>query len=444
MLSRSHSLAVLAIAALALGACQEKLTGGNACPSLCTEQTVGFVDTVFTADQVIDTMLTLPGLPLIGTEPGILLARYAQNGDSVVSVGVFRFDSINRSFLPADTASPPVPLTSADSSFLSLTVTGALDTINVQDTVVFTAYNVYANVPYLDTGVVHAKFLGTPIGTVSVPRDSVTGILKIPIDTLLVTQAILTNTPVNIGISVSSKKRVNLTVLASEGTPNGNGEAVLNYRGIADTLKEGFRVFLNTQVTTFGPPISAMRDYQMSFQGSPPYPVGVLAVGGLPSNRVLVRFKFPSWLIDSTTTVVRADLILNQQPFPAFRVDSDSVTMNGWPVTASPAVTDLVKIGTIIGTSSLVSLRQAFLPPYGTGVDTVSLIREGVGTIPAFLTMFSYWKFQGDQTQRAIVLALASEGTEPRELWFYGTSASPALRPKVHVSYVPHSVIGLP
>ncbi len=176
MLSRSHSLAVLAIAALALGACQEKLTGGNACPSLCTEQTVGFVDTVFTADQVIDTVVTLPGLPSIGTEPGILLARYAQNGDSVVSVGVFRFDSINRSFLPSryrladrpvDVGRLVVPL---DSPSRARSIRSTSRTPSM-----FTAYNVYANVPYLDTGVVHAKFSGTPIGTLTVPRDSVTG-----------------------------------------------------------------------------------------------------------------------------------------------------------------------------------------------------------------------------------------------------------------------------
>jgi hypothetical protein len=54
------------------------------------------------------------------------------------------------------------------------------------------------------------------------------------------------------------------------------------------------------------------------------------------------------------------------------------------------------------------------------------------------------WKILGDKTQRGIVLALVGEGLEPRELWFYGTSAAPAQRPRVHVSYVPHAVIGLP
>ena len=51
MLNRSFTIAALAVATLALGACAEKLTGGNACPSLCPEQTLGFKDTVFLASD---------------------------------------------------------------------------------------------------------------------------------------------------------------------------------------------------------------------------------------------------------------------------------------------------------------------------------------------------------------------------------------------------------
>ena len=444
MLNRSRTLAILAAATLAMGACQEKLNGGNACPSLCTEQQVGFNDTTFLASDVIDTMITLPGIPSIGTERSILLARYAQNGDSVVSVGVFRFDSLVRKYLPVDTTAALIPFTSADSVSLSLNVVGALDTIQVQDTVTFIAYNVYANVPYLDTGVVHSKFSGTPIGMLTVPRDSVQGILKIPLDSAWFTQSMVAGTPINIGILVTSKKKVNMRVVSAEGSVAGGFPGLLSYRGSVDTLHQGVAVLLNTSVNTFGPPILAMQDYQMSFQGTAASPAGVLAVGGLPNSRVLVRFKFPSWLIDSSATIVRADLIMYQQPFSAFRVDSDSVTINALPVTAAPAVTDLSKVAVLVGDPSVVNLRPAVLPPYGIGIDSLSLIRVGPLITPAFLTMFSYWRFEGNHVQRAVVLALATEGREPRQLWFYGTSAPAAQRPRVHVSYVPHAVIGLP
>ncbi len=443
MLNRSRTLAILAVATLAMGACEEKLNGGNACPLLCTEQQVGFVDTTFLASDVIDTMVTVPGIPSIGTEASVLLARYAQNGDSVVSVGVFRFDSIVRKY-QADSTAPLVPFTSADSVNLALNVLGSVDTIEVQDTIVLTAYNVYANVPYLDTSVVHSKFSGTPIGTLVVPRDSVQGILKIPLDTAWFTQSMLSGTPVNIGVSVSSKKKVNLQIVSAEGSATSGFAGALTYRGFIDTLPVGVAVLLNARANNFGPPILAMQDYQMGFQGTAPYPPGVLAVGGLPSNRVLVRFKFPSWLIDSSTTIVRADLIMYQQPFAGFRVDSDSVVMTALPVTAAPGVTDISKVAVLVGGPTLVNLHPDSLPPFGIGVDTLSLVRVGPIYTPAFLTMFSFWRLEGSQVQRAIVLALATEGIEPRELLFYGPSASAAQRPRVHVSYVPHSVIGLP
>jgi hypothetical protein len=444
LLNRSRTLAILAVATLTMAACEEKLNGGNACPSLCTEQQLGFTDTTFLASDVIDTMITLPGIPSIGTERTILIARYAQNGDSVVSVGVFRFDSIVHKYQPVDTTAPLVPFTSADSVSLTLELLNGLDTIQVQDTVTFTAYNVAANVPYLDTGVVHSKFSGTPIGTLTLPRDSVQGFIRIPLDTLWLTQAMLAATPVNIGISVSSKKKVNMQFVSAEGSATQGRAGVLTYTGSADTAHRGVIVLLNARANNFGPAILAMQDYQMSFKGTAPYPPGVLAVGGLPSNRVLIRFKFPSWLIDSSTTIVRADLIMYQQPFSGFRVDSDSVVMNALPVTAAPNVTDLSKVGVLVGDPTLVNMVPASLPPFGTGIDTLSLIRKGPLITPAFSTIFLYWHFQEDKVQRAIIFALAKEGLEPRELWFYGTNAPVAQRPRVHVSYVPHAVIGLP
>jgi hypothetical protein len=359
-------------------------------------------------------------------------------------VGVFRFDSIAHKLTLADSTAAQIPFTSADSVSLTLQVVNALDTIQVQDTVTFTAYSVYANVPYLDTGVVHSKFSGTPIGSLTLPRDSVQGFIKISLDTLWFTQTMLSGTPANIGISVSSKKKVNLQVVSAEGSVTTGRAGFLEYRGSVDTLHQGVQVLLNTRVTDFGPPILAMQDYQMSFKGTAPYPPGVLAVGGLPSNRVLIRFKFPSWLIDSSTTIVRADLIMYQQPFSGFRVDSDSVVMNALPVTAAPNVTDLSKVGVLVGDPTLVNMVPASLPPFGTGIDTLSLIRKGPLITPAFSTIFLYWHFQEDKVQRAIIFALAKEGLEPRELWFYGTNAPVAQRPRVHVSYVPHAVIGLP
>jgi hypothetical protein len=134
---------------------------------------------------------------------------------------------------------------------------------------------------------------------------------------------------------------------------------------------------------------------------------------------------------------VRANLELQQASFTAFRVDSDSVFMTPLVVIAGPEVTDLQQLGIVVGDAAITPLRTNKLPPAGVGLDSVPMVRTG-GNI------FNFWRAQGAKTQRGIVFQLVGEGAEPRELLFYGTSAAPALRPRVHVSYVPHARIGLP
>jgi len=82
-----------------------------------------------------------------------------------------------------------------------------------------------------------------------------------------------------------------------------------------------------------------------------------------------------------------------------------------------------------------------------TSLDTIPLVRTTAG-VPQ--NVMNWWRLRGNSIQRAIVLTVGpdgsfpKEGLEPRQLLFYGPSAAPALRPRVHVSYVPHSAIGLP
>lgn len=459
-MNRPLSLVVCLAAALALGACQEQLRGGNACPSLCPEQQLGFQDTVFLASEVIDTAVTLPGLPSIGTETQLLVARYAQNGDSVVSVAVFRFDSLVRQ-VPYDTTGNGA-FVSVDSSFLQLVGNApptGLDTLYVQDTVTLSAYDVFVDAPDLDTALVHARFTGTPIGTLTLSRDSVVSLIKlgagfqIPIDTAFLSAQIVSGKRVWIGVSMSSSKNAQISFGSQEGNAASVGTAArLYYRGHADTVVS-IQEAASAGPTAYGPAIPALADYQMTFQGAPAVPAGMLGVGGLPSNRTIIRFKFPAWLVDSTTTVVRANLELYQAPFYSFRADSDSLFMQPLVTVASPAVTDLSKVGILVldpvaaAQSYFTGILELKLPPASTALDTIPLVRVSAG-IPQ--NVISFWRIKGNALQRAIVLTLGPDGTfpkeglEPRQLLFYGPSAAPALQPRVHVSYVPHSSIGLP
>jgi hypothetical protein len=91
-LRRAWRVVFVAAAAVTLGACNEHLDAGSACPSLCPGLSVPIKDTVLT--PVLDFDTTLVGYPSIGTEEGIPLAS---RGDTLDVRGVIRFDSLQLS-----------------------------------------------------------------------------------------------------------------------------------------------------------------------------------------------------------------------------------------------------------------------------------------------------------------------------------------------------------
>jgi hypothetical protein len=455
LLKLSRTLAVLGAAAFVAGACQEKLTGGNACPSLCPEQNLGFKDTIFAAADVIDTFVTVPGTPPLGTLNSVLIAAYTQGGDSVVSGAVFRFDSITRVEIFADTSMAPVPITHVDTAFLQVyynlpPTTGGQDTLYVRDSsLTFHVWDVYVNAPDLDTAAVHAKFYGTEVGRLTTTRDTIQAAnnqaIKIPIDTAFMNTAVHTGRKVWLGVTVESANGARIVVTSANASILGTFAAqapALKYYATADTFKTLSGIAPNARATPYGPAIPAMGNYQMIFRGSNPIPPGLVAVGGLAQSRLLVRFKFPSWLIDSSTTVVKANLELTQVSNPQFlwdsaSMDADSIGVHPYALVAAPGVTDILTQGMLVGDVTLAPIPNDSLRPEASGVDTLRMVSVASN-------IFQYWKLQGSKVQRGLVYSLPMEGIEPRSVYYYGVTAAPALRPRVHVSYVPHSIIGLP
>lgn len=455
MLKHSRTLAALAAAALVAGSCQEKLNGGNACPSLCAEQNLGFKDTVFLASDVIDTIVTVPGSPPLGNLQTVLLAAYTQAGDSIVSGGVYRFDSMTRVEILSDTTQPPIPISAVDSATLeiyyNLPPLGQ-ESLYVKDSsITFHVWDVYVNAPDLDTAAVHARFYGTEVGSLTITRDTINAsnnqTIKIPIDTAFLGNAVRTGAKVWLGVTVSSAHGARVVVTSANASivRQFAGEApILHYFGVADTFHTISAVAVNARATPYGPAIAAMGNYQMIFRGSDPVPPGMIGLGGLAQDRMLVVFKFPSWLIDSSTTVVKANLELSQMPDPQFAWDStapdgDSIVAHPYALVAAPGVTDIQKLALLVGDVTAVPIPDdSTLRPEGAGTDTLRFV------YPLANLFNSYWKPEGSKVQRGLVYALTQEGIEPRRVLFYGTSAAPAQRPRVHVSYVPHSIIGLP
>src|SRR6185437_9064589 len=92
---RHRSLTLLGLAVLTLAACNENISGGAACPSLCPGQQLEVHDTVLFASDLFDTTALVNGMPPLGTETNLLVARWDDAaGDSIVSSAVIRFDSL--------------------------------------------------------------------------------------------------------------------------------------------------------------------------------------------------------------------------------------------------------------------------------------------------------------------------------------------------------------
>jgi hypothetical protein len=421
-----------------MGACQENLAGGAACPSLCPD-TLTVKDVVLSGTDAFDTMTNVVGIPPLGTEQQLLIANYVQGGDSVQTAAILRFDSLIRILPDTDTLAAPKPITRVDSSGVKFTVIAPADstrdTVLVPDTVTFLVYDVDANAADLDTAAVHARLGNPPIASRSVPRDSVKGAISILLDTGWVAEHVRDGKRIRLGVRIQTTKSTQLNI----GSANGGLSATLFYFGFSDTSKAFTQRSVNTH-TVGAPPFSSLADYDLVLKGTPAPAPGILAAGGIPGYRIYMRFGVPSALIDSSATIVRANLIMHQLANVDFGTadTADTVVLQTGVVQASPGVTNIAA-ATVLATSPA-SLGI-------TGVPTVNFHPNVArsDTIP-LVGVFSLWRRLGPtRSQRAIVLESSGEGIEPRQYLFYSSAAADStLRPRIEISYIPRSGFGLP
>jgi hypothetical protein len=446
--ARHRLLPLLGLALLALGACKEDLAGGAACPTLCPGQQLEVHDTVLVADQVFDTTVLVTGMPPLGTETNLLVARYKDaQGNSIVSGAVLRYDSLQRNFPRADSTAPFVPVASVTSASLQFTSTP--DTSMIRDSLRFEVIDVDANVPDLDTATIHQLFLSRPaIGTLNVKKDSVASLHVVPLDTAFVRQHVTTGTRIRLGVRLFSyghdstgNAQVGITPITSTSTSTGAQTGpTLQYAGHAAAPATDSLTFVNfsTSKSSGGPEFKYLANYQLVLEGSPPAPSGVAPVGGLPSSRLYLRFTLPGALIDSSTTIVRATLLLHQQGDPTF-ARTDSISLSPRVVVASPIVTDVSKAALLLADPTTVPLLSVRMNPGETRVDTLVLVSKSANLV-------TLWRAEGpNRMQRAIVLQSSGEGRDARRFLIYTNSAqTDSLRPRLHLTYIPRSGFGLP
>ncbi|MEA3245077.1 MAG: hypothetical protein U9Q74_02855 [Gemmatimonadota bacterium] len=433
---RAAALALLIGVAGLAGACREQLDGGPACSvasALCPGQAVDLRDTII--DPVLAFDSTFGGFPGTGTEVFLPLVNY---GDSLETVAIARFDTLTTLFSPPGDTVQSVLY--ADSVYLRMDVD--LRRARVPDSVRIDVYDV--GDPTLAPGFVDSvpamlrtRFVpGRIIGGKTFSKVQIVDSILVPVNDSAMLAHLRDSTygwpRLRVGVRV---RGIGGPVAFRIGSEESGSPMRLRYRPKADTSVHQQEVNLASGDPADRADIRIdLRDFPVVLKSKLPNPPNQMMIGGIPGNRVYLRFNIPSRLSDSTT-VIRATLRLTQVPYP-FGADSDTVVVHTHVVLASPLVTDLRRASTFLSQAGLVVEDSLSLSPHGSGVREIELYPLVRG-----------WALQSGQTNappRAVVLATSNEGTLPLIATFYSTTAAPGLRPRMRLTYIPKVGFGTP
>lgn len=404
-------------------ACTEELVGGEGCPLLCPQQQQSFRDTVIDA-IVFDT--TLGPFPVLGLSNGALLAT---RGDSLETFVVVRFDALpdffNPNGLPVTEA-----ITALDSTFLRFFV----DTVGSRATDAFTieAFNVDTTESDSVAAVVRSLFRpDRKLGEVTVEAGGIRDSLRIRLSDAFLLDRITARSRLRVGLRIASPANAQLRLGA---LVNGEPAPRLTFDPSTDTT---YRPLDVTPRTGFvGSELDdvlrlAYSVYTVTVQGTDAVPAGVLSVGGWPSQRAYLRFDIPSAIIDSST-VVRAELLLTQRP--AFGPDrADSITVQPFVGVSTSAVNDPYVATSLSINGLLAGVAPERFMPADSGQRTFNLVN-----------VVRSWSVLNPEVTRFIALRFEGEGSLANEVRFFDRSASPALRPRLRITYMPRTEFSLP
>ena len=412
------------IAAVSAAACTEKLESGAACPLLCPQQSVQLKDTVVDAVAIDSTQ---PGYPPIGQENELLLAA---RGDTLDTRVIVRFDTLPKAFTNATTPADSV-INAVDSARLQVILDSlVIPSTPAKPTVPVTIELYDVDGPATDTVAADLLPLFTAarlLGSRTFAPESLKDTLRVPVNNAVVLDRIKQGTRLRVGMKLVSGQSTQLRFF-----PQGTNGPRLRFKPTNDTtLTVDLRSNTPTDSNQVGLKTN-LADYVIVAKGLPPRPPLTILAGGYPAYRTYIRFDLPLKIVDSST-VVRASLLLTQYPQRASPSANDSVAIYAVPITAGTPLTDVSRLLALAPTISGAqdSLR---LVPGDTGVrrlELVNIVRVWGTTKPL-------------QTQRAIVIRVASEGLNPARLAFFSSQAGEALRPRLQLTYVPRVDLGLP
>lgn len=421
---RFHRVAPLALVAVALGvaACGEKLETTVGCPELCPGQGIEVINV--TIDPVIlDSTVTATGP--VGEEPFMLLAS---RGDTLDSRVIMRFDSLPQRYRKVGTDTTTTEITVVDSAYLQLLLD--LGEKQMSGPLTVNAYDV--NTAGDDTSVAALTPLFTAdrlIGSASFSAAELKDTVRINLSNSVVLDKVRANERLRIGLQIAGATGQFHIRATESGSP-----PILYFRVTPDTAIQ--RIALNPLSRTPADSLelrTALSDFRLLVRAPPPGSPQALLVGGLPvTRRAYMRFVIPSSILDSSS-VIRATLLLDQVPNPAFG-----------PLDTVPVVTHIVIAGKAV--TNVEQASRLFAAAEFTQIDTLRVAANSSGTREIDIApVLRIWRFQGDTLgPRAIVLRSAREGVSAPQAWFLSSESAAAVRPRIRISYTPANPFGLP
>jgi hypothetical protein len=392
-----RALLLLLAAAFGLSGCQEKLTSPGECPELCPGGQPQVFDEVFGAiagqDSSFSGYVQPQAAPALLVSNGLrgfeerAIMRFPPRSDSVTvrdTVRAYTVDSVAFGFsvVARDTAMTGLEL-------LVYRLPPFIDTTTTYAQVdpAFAPENLILTVPVPDTvrtGTLRAVLQGSDLARVALtPADS--GVLSV-------------------GVRLSAPQVTGIRLGASAA---GTGGVFLTYAtvDIPDTGTAKLRSFPLT--ATFNASLPAVPEV---------IDPSLLTVGGSPSSRSLIRFDLPPRIRDSAT-VIRATLELTPVS-PISGLPNDPARIFARAVLAD------------LGAKSPVETRIA-------GIDTLPAGTSGTVDIEVARLMQQLWLRTTGPT--ALILSLPQElegGSFARPVFYSTAAADPAVRPRLHISYL--------
>jgi hypothetical protein len=385
-------------AVLVLSGCQEKLTAPGDCPALCPGGEAQifdeFLDPIPRADSSFqdyvepsDAAALLVSNGLRGFEERAII-RFSRRGDSVAVRDTLRAYTIDSVSITLDLVARDTNLTGLQVQLYRLPPLIDSTTTYAQVDPAFVPANLVATIPVADsvnTGPIRAVLQGPDLARVAIPPgDSGVLALGVRIDAP-------TPTGVRLGAAASATSAIFLTYATVD---------------IPDTGTAKLRTFPAT--AAFNSSVAAVPQTDDST---------LLAVGGSPAARALLRFDIPPRIRDSAS-IVRATLELTPVA----------------PITGLP--TDPVRLQAR-GVLADLGAKSPVEPRFGVVTDT---LEPGTsGTVGLEVTRLMQLLWLGSTRPTALVLSLAPEleaASFSRPVFYSTRAADPTLRPRLRISYL--------